>query len=599
MRKNGSVNISRLWLPLAFLLLAMNSFGQAYRFVAKSNKSEVVAGTRFRLEFSLQGGRPESFEPPALENLRRMGPVMQGVQTQVINGNFSKYYTFSMDVVASEKGEYTIPPARVVVDGKELTSNELRIKVLDEQESNKNLYDQIAEGVFIKVHLSKKSVYVGEQLRLTYKLYKRIPLRGLQPSGKPDYSGFWKETISRVEDFEFKRETINGKLYETGILESVLLFPQRTGTIEINPFVLDTKVPVRTGRYSRDPFWDGFFGNERLVDYSITSPKVKIEVKELPRKGKPSNFSGLVGDFDLQTKLTDSAIAQDDPITLNITVSGKGNLKWLDPFDIGMSSGIEDYPVKIHDNLKMTSDGMKGSRRFEYYMIGRREGTYKIPPISFNYFDPAESRYREIEISDLMFQVGDGQSIVRGTKESGPSFYLGKEQVDYLEKDLRYIHTTVSLAEGGSELLDSALYYAGLSSPFLLLIALFFYRRQQEQGESVNQSRRKAKGKALKELSAAQKEQDPSQFQTVMLTAVYRYLSNMLQINLAEITEDKIKEAFGEAGLSEESKNACLGFIKELEFSRYAPSKTSNSRSNQIDSAVELIKRIDGELENK
>ena len=274
-----------------FLLTSVVVFAQAeIRFFVTASNKTVEIGKAIDLTYKFEGGRPGSFTPPDLQGFRRIGPIMQGSEVHVVNGRYSNAYTFSFRITPEEEGTFTIPEATVEMHGKEFYSNTITLKAIKARSGKEGLMDRIAENYFIKVFASKTDVYVGEQIKVTYKMYKRGNLAHLAHNSQPGYEGFWKEELSTPEDFQLSPETIDGIRYETGILESVILFPQKAGTITIDPYILDTKVPVRTQRRSIDPFWDDFFGaNIQHIDFQLKSPALTINVKSLPG-GQPAAF---------------------------------------------------------------------------------------------------------------------------------------------------------------------------------------------------------------------------------------------------------------------------------------------------------------------
>jgi len=583
-----------LW--LFSILLSFGAAAQEYRFYVQADKKKVSLGRRVQLTYKFQGGTPTDFTPPQLKNFSFTSAISQGYETRTVNGRMSKAYTFQFTVKPKSVGQFTIPPARVTVDGRELESDEITIKVIDKTDEERDIQEQIAENLYIKVYASKTEVYLGEQIKVTFKLYKRVDLTALDYKSIPSYDGFWKEVLSDKKDFQLQNEVIDGIQYQTGILESVILFPQKSGELVIDPYVLHTKVPVRKQGRGRRSFFDDFFGNYVNYEYDLSSPILKIRVKPLPA-GKPGDFSGLVGKFGFEADLTTTQLEVGDPITLNIIIRGEGNLKLLKPWDVEFPTGIEDHPAQTHDKITTSGGVMRGSRRYEYLMVPYRDGIFKLPPISLSYFDIEKEEYVTFSNANLQFQVGKSDKVIGPATSANGS--ENPDEINVLNEDIEFIKfNDLQLHKKGYSPFGSTKHLALSITPFvLLLLTMFFYRRKEaEELDVVGTKKKKATTVAQKKLKAAKElmnQNNSDAFFDEVATAVFGYLSDKYAISYADMSKERALDALERDQQPEEYISMTGALIDECGFARFAPGNQAELMKTVYDKAVQVISNIE------
>ncbi len=586
---------------ILFALLGSSAFGQEYRFYVEANKKKIPLGATVQLTYRFEGGRPQEFQPPQLPDFDIASYISQRSETNIVNNRISNSIAFVFAIKPKRVGTFTIAPATVVVKGNKLQSDEITIEVVEQSEAEKGIYSQIAENLFIKAYINKSEVYLGDQIKVTYKLFKaaNMPIAELEYKSMPEYDGFWKEILSDKEKFELKDEVVDGIRYQTGILESVILFPQKTGEITIDPYVLHTKIPVRNRQRGYSIF-DDFFGSYKYYDYDLSAPSLKVKVLPLPTNGKPANFSGLVGKLDFKAELTATEVDVDDAVTLNLTVSGVGNLKLLKPWELELPPGIEDYPIKTHDNISLSSGMVQGSRRFELLMFPRREGIFKLPPVRFSYFDVDEEKYKEVEFKDLSFKVGNGDNLatIGSNTEGGPSQKV-KTEVDYLNTDIEFIKfNNLKLWVKGYSPFLSVPHVLFSVTPFGLLFLLLFIKKRkvEEQKDVIGTRKKQATKQAKKRLKQAQKlleEQNDNAFYEEVAKAVFGYFRDKFSIAEADLSKESIVKKLSEISVEQELITETKALIDECEFARFAPGDKKDKMNSIYNKAVNVISQIE------
>ena len=267
-------NIQRIWMVVILFTIHCSLFishALAQTLTGRA-PSQVAVGEQFRLTYTINTQDVKGFRagniPNELEVL--MGPSTSTQSSfQMVNGHTSSTssVTYTYIVVATKNGTFTIPPARATVDGKTITSNELRIKVSGQAQQGRQQGRQqngragedirpsgtaiSGSDLFIKVSASKQRVREQEPILLTYKVYTLVGLTQL--SGKmPDLKSFYTREVPLPQEKSFKVETYNGRQYRTVTWQQYVMFPQATGKLEIPSITYDGLV-VQQNR-NVDPF---------------------------------------------------------------------------------------------------------------------------------------------------------------------------------------------------------------------------------------------------------------------------------------------------------------------------------------------------------
>ena len=587
---------------LALWLLAQQGYSQSVEF--KATTTQVVAeGERFQLSFTVnKQGR--NFKQPDLSSFSVLsGPnTSSSTSMQIINGQVTQNssFTYSYILQAVKAGNYTINPAEITVDGQVYKSNQVKVEVIkgtppstqnQNNQNNQNQTEVNNDDLFVSVQLSKTQVYQGEYLVATLKIFTRIDIEGFDDIKFPNFSGFWTQDIENPTNISLQRENINGQIYNSGLIKKVLLIPQRSGSLSIDPFQMDCIVRVPTNR--RD--WLGRTITQRAMK-SAKSQIKKVNVLALPAN-KPAGFSGAVGAFTMIAKLDRNQVKTNDALTLRITISGNGNLKLVEPIAATFPTDFDAYDPKIVDNITNSANGSGGTKTFEYIIFPRHAGNYTIAPIEFSYFDLATKTFKTITSSAFDVAVEKGEEGTSTTTISTTQ----KESVKVFGQDIRYIKKeNLTLHQRGKLFFGTPLFYL-LYVFALLIFGLFFVfqrKRIQLNANATLAKNRKARTVSRKRLKTAQSyltANDRSNFYTELLKALWGYLSDKLSIPLAELNRDKTLAILQQRGIEKETIDKLMNTLDTCEFARYSPSSEVSQMEHIFTDANELI----GLLENK
>jgi hypothetical protein len=602
-----------------FLLIALaaSCVLHAQKFTAGVNKNRVAVGEVFQLDFSINASG-KNFTPPSFADFNVYSGPNQSTQMQIVNGNYSQSITLSYYLAAKKEGTFTIGSASIIVGNNTLQSNAINIEVVKGGNTQQQAQTQpqsgaqaktsgqaSSENLFARTSVSKSKVYAGEQIVITHKVYTRINLKGFQNVKFPSYNGFWSQEVPRNAQYEVKAENVDGVTYNVVEVKKAFLFAQRSGKIEIEPMEVECVVREKSGKRN-DPF-SQFFGNDPFfgfdaykdVIYTVKSNPINIEVVPLPEAGKPADFPGAVGNFSMNATIDKDKVKANNGINLKITISGKGNLKLIDAPKINFPDGIESYDPKTNENITANENGVSGSKTFEYLLIPRHEGIYKIEPWKFTYFDADKKNYVALPSKEFTITVEKGEG---GSASAPVMSSVAKEDVKIYDNDIRYIKTdNIRLAKKGKYFFSSPLFIAGFSVPPLLFLAFLFLRREHiRRNSDLAMVRKRGAGRiAKKHLAQAEKSMkssDKENFFVNVLSALYSYAGNKMNIPVAELSKEKVVELLKEKNVQEEAINELVKLLDECEFARYAPGLQSGDLQEVYNRAANIITKIENEI---
>lgn len=617
--KNKWSMINGQWLMvivLSFIIYHVSFSRVVAQSISGSAPSQVAVGEQFRLTYTINSDDVEGFRagniPNELEVL--MGPSTSRQSSfQMINGrtSSSSSITYTYILSATDNGTFTIPPARATVNGKQISSNSIRIKVSGQAQGHagsQRQQRQSSSGIrsagtpisgsdlFIKVSANKNRVHEQEPILLTYKVYTLVDLTSL--NGKmPDLKSFYSQEIALPQQKKFTIENVNGKPYRTVTWSQYVMFPQMTGKLEIPPITFEGVVVQANPDI--DPFEAFFNGGSSYVEVKkqIKAPGLSVEVLPLPER--PANFSGGVGQFNIKASLDQTEVKANDPVTLRITVSGAGNMKLLKEPVVNFPQDFDKYDAKQNEKTKLTANGLEGSITYEFLAVPRHQGTYDIPPVEFVYYDTRENAYKTLKTEALKLNVA------KGNGSSQNSSYNSQQDVEQLNKDIHYIKTgDTEQRQQGDYFFGSTGYWVALLLISLLLISLIvIFRQRAIDNANIGKMRgKKANKVAVKRLKLADKlmkQGKANEFYDEVLRALWGYVGDKLNIPVEQLSRDNISQQLSGRNVDEATIAQFIGALDECEFERYAPGDAKGNMNKTFDAAMTAIIKIEDVMKKK
>jgi len=585
---------------LAILLFSF-SFAQEVTFTAQTSHTAVKTGDRFKIQFTANA-KFSNFKAPKLSNFRVLSGPNQSTNMSWVNGKTTQSISYSYVLMAVKEGEFTIGPAVAAVNGTAIKTNSLKITVgkgVKVQQNGNQAGSQTKSGnsasdeLFIKSTVSRRKVYQGEQIIATYKLYTRVGLAGNELVKNADLNGFWSQEIDFGESV-WTKEIIGGYRYSVAKIREIVLFPQRSGKLEIDPLEMKFIVQKRVQGGGQSVF-DQFFGRVENVEYSLKSKPIKITVLPHPTNA-PTDFTNAVGRLNMKVDVSANEVKANEAINIKIKVSGKGNLPLIDMPEIAFPSDFETYDPKINDKIKTTTAGVSGSKEFDYLVIPRHAGQFKLDPIVFSYFNPSTKKYETISSGPIEINVLKSD----GSASENVVYSSSKEDIQVLGEDIRYIHTNdVEFTNTTSDFYGSLKFYLLLLLAPLLFVITFIFRNRIRLANSdvAGMKKKKASKIAGKLLSSAKQslaDSNKSAFYENISKALFGYIGNKLNIPVAALNQSNIKDKLAQLNVGEQTAVALIDTIELCDMARFAP--VSISEQEVYEKAENIINQIEQEV---
>ncbi len=589
-------------LIIIYLFFSLLPAGAQDVTVSASGPGVVRVGERFNISYTVNANA-SGIEAPAFEGLRLLGGPSTSFRqfTNIINGKVEKGMekTFTFVLIAPDAGNYKIQPAGAIVKGKKYTSNELTLEVLPENTAGQNNKGQSGSQksgstsgngqLFFRLITQKRNVYIGEPVVVTAKIFTKVSLQDLQNLKLPNFNGFYKQDMEKKPINQLARENVNGEIYYTGEINSVLLYPQKSGKLTISNATVDAII----SRRSRS-FFDDFF--QSPTRKTLTSPPVTINVKELPPS--PKGFTGAVGNFRFSANLDKTETMTNDAITLKVSISGTGNIKLIDKPQIDFPPSLEVFDPKINLSSNQTQGGASGTKTFEYLIIPRHAGTYRISPITFSFFNPATEKYKSVSTKEYVIEVAKGEETEGGSVITG----LSKEDVQFIGKDIQFIkQNELQLRNQDETFYGSGRFYLTYGISLMIFGMLVFLRKEQikKNADISRVKNRKANKQARKRLKIANnhlKQGNSEKFYEEILKGLYGYLSDKLSIPMADLSKEKAVEAFEYQQVQQDLQNKFIELLDTCEYARYAPKSNNDVATDDYEKAIHVITRLEQNL---
>ena len=594
---------------ILFIILTFSLHAQKVVFQASSQKV-VAVGEQFRLTYKLNN-KGNRFQAPKMKGFRVLaGPSTSNSSSiSIVNGRMTKEInqTYTYVLQAVKEGKWKISPAKIDVGRKTYSSNVLKIEVVKQgtktnsQTSNssgqqgKNIS---SKDLYISVIPNKTTVYLGEPLALTLKVFTRVDLVDLQNAEFPEYKGFYKQEIKTPENITLQRENINGVIYNTALLDKVLLYPQRTGKLKIESAKIDAIIRKQVKRRGRRSVFDEFFGGGyKQYRIPLKSRVITVNVKDLP-SSKPNSFSGAVGHFEIKASVDNTELKANDAFTYKIKISGNGNIKLIDQPKLDFPHDFDVWEPTVSNKITNTSTGTKGSKTYEYVVQPRHPGNFTIPSFEFSYFDTKTKGYKTIHTEAFDIIVHQGEQ----TGGSVNTAVYSKEDVELIGKDIRYLKTgDLQLKPKREPLFGTLEYWLSYLGGILIFILIFLLKRKQikEASNTVLVKNRKAKKEAIKRLKLANtylKKNETEAFYEEIIKGIQGYLSDKLNIPFADLTMERAIEELRKKEISETLITQLKEVVQESEFARFAPSQVGKDIHQIYKTSISLISEFENNI---
>lgn len=566
-------------------------------FRATLSKNSLGINERVRIDFIMDKDG-DNFIPPEFENFRVVAGPSQSIKNSWVNGkrSYSKTYTYFLSPI--EKGNFKIGQASVEVDGEIYKTLILNVEVTSAVEIpvNPNDPSYIADNnIHLVAEISKTNPYLNEPISIVYKLYWKPDLGITNPRelDAPRYVNFWSKNIDNTPIAE--NGTYKGEAYRYAVMRKTVLYPQKTGELSIEPLVYDIAVQVPSNR--RDIFGQVL---SNTVNKTVSAGKVKINVRPLPNQGRPDNFSGAVGNFDLLVNTTKKELLISEAFQLNIEIKGKGNFNLFNFPSINLPATLEVYEPERIEKLKTNFQGINGSLKDQYTVVPSSPGKYAIPKISFTYFDPKDTSYKT-KTSSINYVNVKGSIINNSINENNnqTTNYNNTNRLDLIE----YGNTsfkTKSKFEKINKLIffKSSLFWILLFGPFvimsILLIIMSILNKKKKDQNWIRSNHAKKLGKKYL-LDAKKNIDNKNKFYEALDKALMNYLKSILLFDNSEYNAKQIRNSLENKSINRKTIDALEEIFNNCQMARYTPFDHVDMEKDYLKS-LDIISLIDKEI---
>ena len=607
-----------LWMVL--IIVSLRAFADSKVSFTASAPDVVAVGDQFRLSYTVTTQKVRDFRAPSIKGFDvLMGPSRsQQKNVQVINGQTTSTssITFTYILMATAEGSFTIPGATITAEGNKMGFNSVYVKVLPADRTNggasgnsgrqSGSASRASSGtsvsnndLFITATANKTNLYEQEALLLTYKIYTLVDLRGFDNVKLPDFKGFHSQEVELPNDRKWSLEHYKGRNYQTTVYRQFVLFPQQPGKITIDAARFDASIAKVT--HVDDPFEAFFNGGSNYVEVKKTlmTPKLVVDVKALP-DGKPSGFSGGVGEFSISSSINSTNVKTNDAVTVRLVISGTGNLKLISTPEVKFPEDFEVYDPKVDNKFRLTNAGLSGSQVIEYLAIPRNAGTYKIPAVKFSYFDIKSRTYKTLTTEEYELHVEKGS----GNAAQTIANFTNKEDLKVLNEDIRYIkQNNVTLSQKGDFFFGSLAYWLFYIVPGIAFVLFFIvYRKQIAANANVAKMRTKKANKvAVKRMKLAGKllaDNKKDAFYDEVLKALWGYISDKLSIPVSRLSKDNVEGELLNYGVDDALIKDFLDALNNCEFARFAPGDDNQAMDKVYSDSLEVISKMENSIKH-
>jgi hypothetical protein len=554
------------------------------------SENRLFTGERVNFTIEISGASIRNMTPPPAPDIPELHLVNPTPSTStsfsLINGVASTKYAYTYTYIALIEGEFTFPSVNVSVGGQNVSTQPVRITVIDRNAAAARPDRESLPDVFVRLEVSDNRPVVGQQIIAELVLYFKdsIEIISFQPAAGWRTDGFWKENLSDGSQPRAETTLMNGIRYRKAVLTRHALFPGRADRLVLSSYKVSANLRY-SARY-RDSF-SGVFGslgrNQRTVE--LETEPVTINVQPLPNT--TTNFTGAVGQFEISRIVTANEITIGEPLEVITRIEGIGNVPLIRQPEYVFPDGFEDYRPQESVSFNAQMGRIQGHKMFTNVLIARRAGEFRLPETSISYYDDRARRYVNKTLPAITITVLRDPNVVYS--------YVQDSRFN-----LAPLTGTVTWLASSAPVERSRWWlWAGFIFPLLITVSLLGYltnRKKMNDNPAILRSRQ-AFGTAMNKLSEA--EQAGSDFK-LAYAAIYRcitgFISDKRQTASAGQTDTYYLEHLQQAGVDQEVINQCKKLLDRCSTIRYAPNTTRSFLDKDIENTKVLLRQLRKQL---
>ena len=552
---------------LTAILLPFIALSQV-KLEVKIEKTSLKLGevTQVNYVFNEEG---KNFVPPSFAGFNKGGSYVSSNEVYD-NGEYSIQQVYTFVIQATKAGKVIISPANIRFDGKVYSSIPVVVSVSNEKASeaiqrnqnpvvtspkpsNRKVISGANNMIFVDVEVNKTTAFVNEPVEVYYRIYLD-PNLDIELNKKivTKFNNFW----SQSEDIQggWERSVVNNRVFKSKVFKKAILYPQKTGKLEITPITLDLNINYPTGDFD-------FFGEPEfsVARREIVSNTKYIQVNPLPEKGKPENFTGAVGKFEFNVTIQKNELKSGESLQLDLIVSGTGNLKLFEIPKPSLPSNFEIFEPKHQEFISENMKGISGKIMDSYTVIPQEKGVFRFKPQQFSFFDVQSKSYKTISSEEVNLNVLQGENQTNVTSVTKPTNQRNKPK-DETKSDYEFTFTHFI----------GAVTAAGL--------ALLFF--------TLKKNKKPVEEQIVTEVKAVKKEFSVNEIQDFISNKevfyqkienkIAEFLQHKFSLEKADLNKENIIQKFQEHNVSQEHTTDFIGLLQNCEKARYMPTSDAN-----------------------
>ena len=521
--------------------------------------------------------------------------ILTSQSMSIINGKTSMSVTYKYTLGPRKIGKFTIPPTKVIFDGKTHLTESIEIEVTpaknvhsqsvqnlpasNNQQNLKKYRSSNSPGkLFVKATISKAIVYENEKLIYKFSFYTNVDLMSNPEHYPPDFSGFWNDGSKPKSHFE----VIDGLNYRVDEVETTL-YPVGTGIKTILPTKLKIAVMDFSTSDEMDDFFNSFVNIGRSQTKILETKAIDIKILPLPKEDKPFNFSGAIGDFKIKASVDKISAKTNEPVTLTVTVSGNGNMKSISGINFDLYDGLRKYETIVSN----TSDNAK---EFKTIFIPLISGEKEIPSATLSFFNPLKKRYEIIKTQRIKIQT------------TGDAVYSDKDvennaKINVSCRDINYNKSIENLELYKGHLLKNPIFYL-IFIPFVVLLIFSVWYRLYSNKYGINSFKKLKKSSFInfqKLIKEAESETLNNNFKQA-LNLIYQALIEIVNIKTGVVSDNlqqsQILDNLQKSGVDGECIDKMERILIKLDFYRFASVQLDKESISVLLDDVKIVSLI-------
>ncbi len=559
----------------------------APRFDASLDRTAIGLGETATLSMTFTEKAPDY--QPAVPPIDGIKFGARGTSEQIsLDGNqYSTVTTFTLELIPTRAGEFTIPALVMDIEGTRLSSQPLKLKVV---RGNPPPANGESEPAFVRIVPSATNIYLGQVIPVEVQCYvvdsvdwrhTQLPqlssdnfIVGNMPNNPPN-----NPTESRLRQ---------GNTIYTWLDFRVPATPTRLGKQALGPATWSATVGV--GQRS----FFGYSGGERTL--TATSDAPEVNVLPVPTNGAPPGFNGAIGEFTLtQYQAGPVAVGVGDPITVKIRVSGNGSFDTVTvPTNEPAWREFKTYPAtsKFESSDPMQ---MQGSKYFEEVVTPLNAEIKELPAFAFSYFNPATGRFATLSHPAIPLAVHPTAATPQPTIIAS-----GATAPDAQQQNQEIVHIKPlpgKLAAPAPPLVRQPVFLMAQALPPLLWIGALLWRRQKDKLANSPRLRRRREvarlvQQGLAALPAHAAAKDAEKFHATVLNLLREQLGERLDLPAPAITDAVLDEV---KGLDDSTRELLRELFQACDQYQYTPEHNSQALASlipKVKKGLEALQKI-------